>query len=95
MPERLTHQALPALSCFVDLLGSSHGPPWGSLLRELPLFLSAALGEQQALQWPWARPRHSPVVQWLEDLGALPESCPMPQVLPSLGGHPENLPVKQ
>lgn len=63
MPERLTHQALPALSCFVDLLGPSHGPPWGSLLRELPLFLSAALGEQQALQWPWARPRHSPVVQ--------------------------------
>lgn len=98
MPERLTHQALPALACFVGLLGPSCGPPWGSAcpgsspwLWKLPLGSSnlcsghgLCLGTAQM----WRR-------WWLEQLGAVPKSWLVPHALPLLGGGPGDLPVKQ
>lgn len=97
MPERLTHQALPVLVCFVGLLGPSHGPPWGSAcpgsspcLCQLPLGssrLCSGRGLPLGTAQTWRR--------WLEHLGAVPESCLMPHALPSLGGGPGDLPVKQ
>jgi len=73
MPERLTHQALPALACFVGLLGPSCGPLWGAPIQGAPLICQLPSGSSRLCSGRGLCLRTAQAQRrWLELLGAVP-----------------------